>query len=308
MLVPGVWLPPGSRQNNMLKIGLVVDEGTDLPREIIKKHNISVVPFKIDWPEGEDLPGENIYQKMKEGERKGMKTFVKTSQPSPKDFLEVFKKQLGKFENILCITITSKLSGTYNSAFQAKNFLEEKLQKRISLIDSLNASAGEGLLVVKAIRLIQQGIKIGEIVEELKEAVPKIHLIGMLEDPKWLEASGRLLHPFAVWVRQMQRVGIRPLLGVKKGKIRPIGIKTGVQNMSTALFKEFEAKTLTLKKRGENIKVAITHADNFKEAEALKEMVEGKMKNVEIIFFNLISSVLGGIVGPGTLVLAWEIN
>jgi len=134
--------------NNLNKIGLVVDEGADLPQEIIEKYQMAVVPIKMDWPNLENLPGENTFQKMREAEKRGIKGFGKTSQPSPKDFLDVFKKQLEKFEKILCITITSKLSGTYNSANQAKNILPPDDQKRIFINNVLGVLVGPDALIL----------------------------------------------------------------------------------------------------------------------------------------------------------------
>jgi len=112
----------------MNKIGLVVDEAADLPKEIIEKYQMAVVPVKMDWPDLENLPGENTFQKMREAEKRGIKSFGKTSQPSPKDFLDVLRRQFERFEELICITITSMHSGTYNSACQAKSFLELEKQ------------------------------------------------------------------------------------------------------------------------------------------------------------------------------------
>ncbi|KPJ57535.1 hypothetical protein AMJ49_00190 [Parcubacteria bacterium DG_74_2] len=281
------------------KIGLVCDEGGDLPKELIEKNQITIIPFKIDLGEM-----KNIYQKIREAERQRIKSFVKTSQPSPGDFLFAFKEKLKRFEKVICITITSKHSGTYNSAIQAKNFLEANSKNRIEIFDSLSGSAGEGLLILKAASLIKKGLKIKEILRDLKESISKTHLIFMLEDPKWLEASGRLPSLVVAWLRGMQKIGVRPLLGVKKGEIKPIGIKKGVKDIATALFKEFETKLSKLKSNG-IIKVAITHADNLKEAIELKEMVQN-LKNTEISFINLIGNILGGLTGPGALALTWQ--
>ena len=165
----------------MKKIGLVVDEGADLPKEIIEKNQIATVPIKMDWPEIENLPGKNTFQKMKRAEKRGIKSFGKTSQPSPKDFLDAFKKQLDdthpppSFDKILCLTLTSKLSGTYNPAIQAKDLLEPEQKERIFVVDTLNITSGEGLLVLKAVNLIEQSKGAEEIVKELEKFVPQIH-------------------------------------------------------------------------------------------------------------------------------------
>ncbi|PIW35171.1 MAG: hypothetical protein COW25_00810 [Candidatus Nealsonbacteria bacterium CG15_BIG_FIL_POST_REV_8_21_14_020_37_12] len=289
----------------MNKIGLVVDEAADLPKEIIEKYQMAVVPVKMDWPDLENLPGENTFQKMREAEKRGIKSFGKTSQPSPKDFLVAFKKQLESFDKILCITVTSKLSGTYNSANQARGILSQEDQKRVFIVDSLNASCGEGLSDLKAIDLIEQGKDTEEIVKELEKFVPQVRLYGIFEDPKWLEASGRISSTLANWFRRMQKLGLRPILGVKKGLVKAIGIKAKAKDIPTALFHQFEAKTKKLRNQGKKIRVAITHGDDLPGVQKLKEMIEKNLENTEVAFVNLIDNVLGVLVGPNAIILAW---
>ena len=295
----------------MKKIGLVIDEGADLPQEIIEKYQMAAAPIKMDWPEIENLPGKNTFQKMREAEKRGIKSFGKTSQPSPKDFLDAFKKQLDdihpppSFDKILCITLTSKLSGTYNSAVQAKNLLTPEEKERILIVDSLNITSGEGLLVLKAVNLIEQSKGAEEIVKELEKFVPQIHFYGMLEEIKWLEASGRISHTLANWVRRMQKIGVRPILGVKKGLVKAIGIKAGAKDIPTALFQELAAKTRKLRLKNKKIRAVITHGDNLERAQRLKEVVERELENAEVAFISLIDNVLGVLVGPDSLILAW---
>ena len=289
----------------MNKIGLVVDEGADLPKEIIEKNQIATIPIKMDWPDIENLPGENTFQKMREAEKRGIKSFGKTSQPSPKDFLDSFKKQLEKFDKILCLALTSKLSGTYNSAIQAKDLLEPEQKERIFVVDTLNITCGEALLVLKAIDLINEGEEVEEIIKELGKLIPRVRLYGMLEEVKWLEASGRISHTLANWVRRMQKIGFRPIIGIKKGVIKAIGIKAGAKDIPTALFHQFEAKTKQFRNQGKKIRVAITHGDNLKGAQRLKEMIKKELEGTEVAFINLIDNVLGVLVGPDTLILAW---
>ena len=126
----------------MEKIGIITDEAADLLKDIIGKHQIAIVPVKLDWPEIENLPGENTFQKMRELEKRGIKSFGKTSQPSPKDFLDKYKYQLERFDKILCIILTSKLSGTYNSAIQAKKFFRARLQPTHLILPSRQVGTG----------------------------------------------------------------------------------------------------------------------------------------------------------------------
>jgi len=289
----------------MKKIGLVTEEAADLPQEIIKKYQIAVAPVKMEWPEIENLPGENTFQKMREAERRGIKSFGKTSQPSPKDFLVAFEKQLEKFDKVLCITVTSKLSGTYNSAVQARNFLKPGSQERVFVVDSLSASAGESLLILRAIDLIEEGKEVEEIAKGLERFVPQIYLYGIIEDPKWLEASGRVSPLVANWMRRIAKIGVRPLIRVKKGVVVSGGIITGAKDIPIALFKQFGAKTKKLRKEDKKIRVVITHGDDFEGAQRLKEMIEKEFKNTEVAFLNLIDDVLATLVGPNSLICAW---
>ena len=305
--------------NNFKKIGLIIDEGADLTPEIIEKYQVAVVPLKVIWPpEIENLPGETIFHKMAEADKRGLKFFCQTSQPSPKDFLDIFKNELEKWEKIICLTITSKLSGTYNSALQAKNFLNPEDQKRVFVVDSLNASCGLGLLALKAIDLIREGEEsklssspfakareIEEIVKDLEGFTQKIQLRAIIKDPKWLEHSGRISKTIANWIRKMAKLGVRPLIGVKEGVVKAVGIKTGVKNISEALFQELVAKTKGARKMRKKIRVAIIHCLNEEGAQELKEMIEKELPETEIAFVNLIDKVVGSIVGPGVVGLAW---
>jgi len=110
----------GEESVRKVSIGIVTEDINDLPQKTLERYQIEIVKTILDWPEGENMPGENIYQKMREADKRGIKTFPKTSQAVPKSYLEAFQKQLEKFNKVLCVTITSKISGCYNSACQAK--------------------------------------------------------------------------------------------------------------------------------------------------------------------------------------------
>jgi DegV family protein with EDD domain len=287
--------------NLKTKIGIVADEGGDLPQELIKTHNISIVPFKVDLGEMKDLPG-NIYQRIREAEKRGLKSFVKTSQPSPGDFLKAFREKLKEFEEILCITVTSKHSGTFNSALQAREYLPEK--EKIHVVDSMSVSGGEGLIILKAVSLIKSGLKMNEILGKLKQSVLKTNLIFVLESPKWAVASGRIPKVLGALLERMQNFGFYPVLTLKKGKIGLSSIRKGVKDLSSALFEEFKSKILKEKIESE-IKTAITHADNKKEAKKLEYLIL-KVKNCKVEFKNIIGNIVGGLSGPGALALAWQ--
>jgi fatty acid-binding protein DegV len=128
----------------------------------------------------------------------------------------------------------------------------------------------------------------------------------MVKDPKWLESSGRIPHFLANWIRKMGRIGLRPLLGIKNGKIKAVGIKKHAKDIPSALFQELKEKTDKLLKQGKKVKVAITHGDDPEGAQRLKEAIEKELRGATVVFINLIDNVLGVLTGPDSLIIAWS--
>ncbi len=289
----------------MEKIGIITDEAADLPREIIEKYKISIVPVKLDWPEIENLPGENTFQKMRELEKRGIKSFGKTSQPSPKDFIEKYKEKLRDFEKVLCITMTSKHSGTFNSAWQGKSFLLPEEQERIFLIDSLHGTASQALLILKAIDFIESKKEATEIVRELEKFRDKIRFFVILPDPQWMEASGRISSLVAKILRNLASKGIRAMITFREGKLKLGGLKIRATDIVSVLFRQFEKENQKIKNTNKKIRVAITHGDDLASAQRLKDMIEKEYQNANVVFINIINNIVGAVTGPNTLALAW---
>jgi len=292
----------GEESLKKVSIGIVTDEVADLTPKIIERYQIEVVPYIYDWPEEKKLSGKNIYQKMRKAEKKGITTPPETSQAPPKDFLEIYQEQLKKFNKALVIAPSSKLSGGYNSAIQAKALLEDP--SKVYVMDSLQGSAGQALLILRAIELIQEQREIRSIIDELKKTVSQIRLYAFLENPNWLEWGGRITSSQAKWLRILRKIGIKPLVHLKKGRIKKAGFRFGARNTAEAMFKEIEIKSKKLKQQGKNIRVVITHADNLKEAEKLRKILKKRI-GAEVSFINLVSPVVGVHVGPGSLIAAW---
>lgn len=287
------------------KIGIVTDESADLPKEIIEKYGIATVPIKLSWPEIENLPGENIFQKMRELEKTGSQSFGKTSQPSMKDFLDKYNLQFSSFEKILCFTLTSKLSGTNNSAVQAVKFLDKEKQGKVFIVDTLSTSGAQALLILKAIEMMGQDREAEDIASEIREMVPKTHLYLMFFDPKYVEASGRMSAFVAGLTRGMAKAGIRPVLSLKEGILTPAGLKTGSKDIADGLFKQLKEDVKKMKMEDKKIRVVITHGDDLEAAERLKKNIEGELANVEIVFINIINNIVGSLTGPDSIALGW---
>jgi DegV family protein with EDD domain len=293
----------GEESVRKVSIGIVTEDVADLPAKVIERYQIEIAPLIVNWPEGKNLLGENIYQKMREADRLGIKAFPKTSQATPKSYLDSFQKQLQKFDKVLCLTITSKVSGCYNSACQAREMLEEEEKERVYILDSLAASSGQALLVLQAIELVQEQREISEVLEELKKIIPKIYFYAILEDPKWLEAGGRASKSQTNWIRRMKKINLHPLITIKDGLVTKGGV-IFAKDMAGALFKKISKESQKSREQGKRIRVTIGQADNPEGAEKLRKSL--KEIRAEVPFISLGSPVVCAHAGPGSLIAAWQ--
>lgn len=287
-------------------IGIISDETLDLPEEMIQKYDITVVNYKVDYQNMADVEG-NVYQKMRYAEERGLPSLIKTSQPSINDYLKAYKEKLEEYEEVICFTISSKVSGSYNSALQAIKFMQKDLQQKITVFDSEGGTGELGLLVLRTTKLIEEAkLKLSEINERMLKEVKNIKLIAFYEKAKWLETSGRI--PRFIPMQGMERItGIKPLLGLRDGKLTIIGIKRNVKELAQSLSEEFDIRTEKIRQAGKKIVIAITHADNEKAANKIREKIE-QMPNTEIAFISQLCVAIGGHAGPGAITISWDEN
>ncbi|MFA5232231.1 MAG: DegV family protein [Candidatus Paceibacterota bacterium] len=279
---------------------IIVGESAALPQELIQKHEMKVVPFIVNWSEENALSGKNIYEKMRNAQRQGLKTNPKTSQPAIGVYKKAYDELLAQNQEIICITVSSKISGTYNSAMQAKKMFNEEAQKKIFVLDTLNVDASEGLLAIRAAELIEQGNNAENAFKILEGLVSRVHLFGMLENPRWLEAGGRISGGLAAILEKMQGLGMRPVLGIKDGEVKPVTLKMQAKDTASALLKETEN---LIKRLPGKYRAAISHADNLNEALRLEKMIEDRFPGMKIEFVNMTSFVIGAHVGPGAVLV-----
>lgn len=286
-----------------VSIGIVTDDIAMLLPKIIEKYQIEIVPTKYYWPEEKNFPGENLYQRLREADRRGVKVVPTTSQATPKSYFNAYRKQLQKFDKVLSITLSSKVSGCYNSAIRAKEMLNEDERKRVYILDSFNGAAGEALIILRAIELIQEQREISEVIEEIKNLISKVHLYVIFENPKWIENIGRITHSQANWIRRIKKIGLHPLIKMKEGKLIRGGI-VFAKDMAEALLKVAEKDSKKVRKEVKQIRAVIGHADNLEQANKLKKMLKEKI-HAEVSFIGIGPAVVCVGAGPGTLLLGW---
>lgn len=197
----------------MGKIKIITDSSCDLPKYIIKKYEIIVLPLLINIGEKSYIDGENINIIELLEKMEGNNQFPTTSQVNPQRFLECYKSYLREDYSIISIHLSSKMSGTYQSACIAKGILESD---SIEIVDSQNVTSGLGLLVLKACSLRDQGYDIKTINEIIVELIPHVKSVLAFDCLDNLVKGGRLSKTAGAIGNIL---GIKPILAVKDGQL-----------------------------------------------------------------------------------------
>ena len=263
----------------MNKIKLLVDGGCDLPENILEKYNIELVGLNVSFNDesyiaGVEIDNETFYKKMSES-----KELPKTSCPSPDRFLEAYKGD----EDVLIITVSSLLSGTYSSAKLAKDMYEDKnSNKKIEVLDSMSGSIGQGLLAIKAAELINEGKNLDEIVSILEKLKNDVIFYGTLETLENAIKGGRI-NPLAG--KLINALNFKAIIQVTEGVVKPIDKARGVNN---SLKKVLEYVESNIKNVDEKILV-IAHAH-----------CEDKASKIKYKFKDIIIAEIGPVMGTYT--------
>lgn len=277
-------------------IKIITDSSCDLPREYVDDNNIEVISLVLNLNGqiikddlGKTLSYKDFYQKMRDG------ATPTTSQVNAHEFEEAFIKHIKNGDSIIYISISASLSGTFNSANIAKNnLLEEYPEAKIELVDSLSASIGQGLLVLKACEMRDNGASIEEIVEWIEENKRKVIHTILIDDLNHLKRGGRISGATAT---------IGGLLNIKpsaylddEGKLAQGEKIKGKKKALRFLANEVKERAID----SENEVLYICHGDCQEEAESLRDIIEQELKFKNVII-NYIGNVIGAHTGPGAL-------
>ena len=212
----------------MEKIKIITDSTLDLPAELIREKDIEVLPLLINFGEESYLDGIEITTKEMIDKIDATGVLPTTAQVTPHRFEESFKKYLDEGYKIVALTLSSDMSGTYQSACIAKDMLESD---DIIVIDSRNVTSGLGLLVLKACELRDKGLGIKEIEEGILKAIPKVKCSLNFESLENLVRGGRLSKTAGTIGSVL---GLRLILEIKDGKM---SVKDKVRGSKKALKK-----------------------------------------------------------------------
>lgn len=277
---------------------LFTDSTTDLSVLLIQELGIEVLPLSFtlndmtykNYPDNRELSASDFYNQLLSG------SMCTTSQLNQNDFITAFTPVLQQGKDILYLAFSSGLSGTYNSARLAAEDLREQFPERtIAVVDTLQASMGEGLLVYYAACLKNEGKSLQEVVDWIAENGQSICAWFTVDDLMFLKRGGRVSGAAAV---AGTLLGIKPILHVDaEGHLIPMEKIRGRKASLDALVKHFEASTFD---RSEQV-VFVSHGDCLDDCQYVADKISAL--GVKRVCISTIGPVIGAHSGPGTVAL-----
>lgn len=277
-------------------IKIVIDSASDIELEEAKKMGVYLLPIEVSFGDKVYLDGINLshqefFEKLIEGE-----DFPKTSQINSFRFEEIFDDLTKDGSEVICITLSSKLSGTYNNACLAA----KKYAGKVNVVDSLNACIGQRILCEYALRLVQEEKSAKEIVGLLNEKKHNIELLAVLGTLKYLKKGGRIS---SVAAMTGEILSIKPVISIIDGKVKVVGKAVGskrgnnllIEKINTCGGIDFDFPFAT----------AYSGLSDAVLVKYLKDSEHLWTTNVDSVPMHQIGSTIGTHIGPGGIAVAF---
>lgn len=268
----------------MSKIKMIVDQALDIPKYILDRYDISVVNLNVAF--GDDIvnhfTNEQFYERMRISP-----ILPKTSCPSPDAFLEEYKSAE---DDIIVITLSKELSGTYSSALLAKElYAQEFSDKNIEIIDSTNGSIGAALLAVKAAYYINENMRYEDVISQIRVLSKSLIHYGTLETLENAVKGGRISKTKGFVANALN---LKPIIQIEK-TVFVVDKARGTKNSIKKMLDILESKVKELNKKPTILGIA--HSNDIEKAEVVKSMILEKYNFKEVII-----AEIGPIIGTYT--------
>ncbi len=256
---------------------IVVDSCCELPDELWKDERFERAPLEIEVGDYRILDDENFDQKDFLRRVAECPKCPKSSCPSPESYMNAYRTEA---ERVYVVTLTSKLSGSYNSAVLGKNLYEEQYgDKNILVVDSRSASCGETQIALKLMELEEQGLSFAEITKKIRHFRNEMHTYFVLDNLETLRKNGRLTGLKAVVASTLN---IKPVMGADEGTIiqkgQGIGMKKALNKMVDFLAAEL--------KDADKKRIIISHCNAPDRALLVEQMVKLKTGCMDIMILD----------------------
>ncbi len=282
----------------MNKVIVVTDSTSTIPTQLLNGHPVKVLPLQVIWDhkvyqDGVDIHPKDFYERLSTA-----KVMPSTSQTTPEEFKAAYASLLEQGYDILSIHISSKLSGTLDSAIQAKKAFPGA---KIELVDSLSTSMALGFQVLSAARMASIGSSLEDCKSVALEALNHTGVYFALNTLEFLHRGGRI-GGAAAFMGTM--LNLKPLLELRDGRIEAV---ERVRTFSKTLDRLLDLVETRLKQDKGPIRLAAIHANEQEKAEELLDRAIKRFSNTVVTdaVITSVSPVLGTHTGPGALGLAF---
>jgi DegV family protein with EDD domain len=283
----------------MSKVAIVTDSTACFPPEVVKGYPLFVAPLQVIWGEesfrdGVDIQPTEFYTRLA-----GAKTLPTTSQTTPGYFADLYTKLLDEGYDILSVHISSRLSGTLDSALQAREMVKNG-KGHISLVDTLGAGMAMGFPALVAARAAMQGATLDECRILAENASKSSSVFVVVPTLEFLHRGGRI-GGAAAFVGSM--LNLKPIIKLIDGRLEPVDkVRTfskAVTQMMELFLKDVEGSL--------PVRIAVHHANSPDAANLLLERVRSRfsVSDVSEAFIADVSPVIGTHIGPGSLGIAF---
>lgn len=281
----------------MSKIAVIADSSCDYSPERAKEEGFAVIPLNVTFEDGTvyrdgiDLTGEEFFEKLAASHQ-----LPKTSQPSPDTWVQLLR-QYADCDDIICITISSKLSGTINGAATARRMLrEEGFRPHIHLVDSKEASAPVAEFAREAVRMVNEGKSAQEILTRMSYMETHMAIYFVIDSLEYLRKGGRIGN---VTMLAGKLMGIKPLMTVIDGVAVTADKVRGMQAACRKLVDHFLRHAVDLHH------VTVVSSCAPERVEQISRMLQTHVSDIEITEVT-IGPVIGTYIGPGGIALVYE--
>ena len=275
----------------MNQVRIVVDSTADLLPEL--RRQVDVVPLTVhfgqqEYVDGVTIQAEEFYRKLAD-----CKELPTTSQATPFDFDKVFEPIIAEGDTVVAIVVSSRLSGTYQSA----RIAAEDYPGKVFVVDTLQVAISSSVLVAYALDLVQKGMGAAEIAEELTAVREKVHLMAVVDTLDYLQKGGRVSKTVAI---AGGLLNVKPIIGLTEGEIKMLGKARGNKQANALMNKEIARLGVDFSKP---ILLGYTGTDDAllrKYTEESSDLWEGRVLPATIV-----SAVIGTHAGPGVVAVAF---
>ena len=274
-----------------MTVKIVTDSVSDLPPQVAQELGIAVVPLNVRfgtevYRDGVDLTAEQFYERLAHS-----KTLPVTSTPSPGTFAEAYNKLAEETDEILVITLSSKLSATYEVALQSIGLMKRKC--RVEVVDSQWVVMAQGFIVIAAARAAQAGASLDEVLDIAHRNISRVDFRGAFDTLEYLQRGGRIGKAQALLGSMLK---VNPIITLKDGVIEPAG-RTRSRAKAIDHLYNFAMSYSHIEE------MAVEYATTLDEAEMLVERLSSIFPR-ERIYRSKTSPVVGTHTGPRTLLVS----